>query len=109
MGRGNPMEKQYYIYIITNKRNTVLYTGITNDLKRRIYEHKENLVDRKPSMDWESLRKDLMKYGMKHCTLTCQMPVESSSACQNASNGVEPVRALKSYKSSKKKASLLVN
>ena len=34
-----------YIYILTNKNNTTLYTGVTNDLKRRIYEHKEKLVD----------------------------------------------------------------
>lgn len=39
------MDKQYYIYIMTNKYNTVLYTGITNDLKKRIYEHKEKLVE----------------------------------------------------------------
>ena len=39
------MRRQYYIYIMTNKNNTVLYTGITNDLKRRVYEHKEKLVD----------------------------------------------------------------
>ena len=39
------MKRQYYVYILTNKHNTVLYTGITNDLKRIIYEHKEKLVD----------------------------------------------------------------
>ena len=38
------MDKQYYIYIITNQNHTVLYTGITNNLKRRMYEHKEKQV-----------------------------------------------------------------
>ena len=38
------MGNQYYVYIMTNKNNKVLYTGITNDLKRRIYEHKEKFV-----------------------------------------------------------------
>jgi putative endonuclease len=39
------MGKQYYVYIMTNRNNTVLYTGVTNNLIRRIYEHKEKLVD----------------------------------------------------------------
>lgn len=34
----------YHVYIITNKYNTVLYTGVTNNLVHRIYEHKEKLV-----------------------------------------------------------------
>ena len=37
------MDKQYYIYILSNKNNTVLYVGITNNLVRRVYEHKNKL------------------------------------------------------------------
>jgi putative endonuclease len=39
------MKKQYYVYIVTNTGNNVLYTGMTNNLKRRIYEHKEKLIE----------------------------------------------------------------
>jgi len=38
------LDRQYYVYIITNQNHTVLYTGITNDLNKRIYEHKEKLA-----------------------------------------------------------------
>ena len=39
------MNKQYYLYIMTNNHNTTLYTGVTSNLKKRIYEHKQKVVD----------------------------------------------------------------
>ena len=38
------MNKQGYVYILTNPRNTVLYTGVTSNLQKRIYEHKTKQV-----------------------------------------------------------------
>ena len=37
--------KKGYVYIITNKNNSVLYVGVTSDLVRRVYQHKNKLVD----------------------------------------------------------------
>ena len=38
-------DRQFHVYIITNKNNTVLYTGVTGDLKKRVYEHRHKLAD----------------------------------------------------------------
>lgn len=38
-------EKQSYVYIMTNKTNRVFYTGVTSNLQKRVYEHKEKLVE----------------------------------------------------------------
>ena|SRR5271157_2549344 len=40
-----PDMNDYYVYIICSKRNGTMYTGVTSDLVKRIYEHKSNLVD----------------------------------------------------------------
>jgi len=52
--------------------------------------------------DWETLRGDIKEYGLRHSTLTAQMPSESSSVVSNATNGVEPPRDYLSVKKSKK-------
>ena len=62
----------------------------------------DNVVPHKQRMAWESLRKDIAKYGLRHSTLSAQMPSESSSVVSNETNGIEPPRALLSIKKSKK-------
>jgi putative endonuclease len=39
------MNKQYYVYIMTNAKHTALYTGVTNNLRKRVWEHKEHFVE----------------------------------------------------------------
>jgi len=38
------MDKQFYVYIMTNKSHSVLYTGVTSNLKKRIYQHREKMA-----------------------------------------------------------------
>ncbi len=39
------MSKTYYVYILSNKRNGTLYIGVTGNLEKRIYEHRNNLIE----------------------------------------------------------------
>ena len=48
-----------YIYILTNDNRTVLYTGVTSDLKRRVYEHKEDVTK---GFAWKYNAKNLVYY-----------------------------------------------
>ena len=52
--------------------------------------------------DWEGLRASILKHGLRHSTLSAQMPSESSSVVSNATNGIEPPRGFLSIKKSKK-------
>lgn len=52
--------------------------------------------------DWETLRKSILEHGIRHSTLSSQMPSESSSVVSNATNGIEPPRGYLSVKKSKK-------
>ena len=52
--------------------------------------------------DWESLRVSILEHGLRHSTLSAQMPSESSSVVSNATNGIEPPRGYLSIKKSKK-------
>jgi len=61
----------------------------------------DEIVNRKLSCDWVSLRKDITEHGLRHSTLSAQMPSESSSVVSNATNGIEPPRDFLSVKKSK--------
>ena len=62
----------------------------------------DGLVPNNLSLDWEALRADCLKYGVRNSTLSAQMPSESSSVVCNATNGIEPPRGYVSVKKSKK-------
>jgi ribonucleoside-diphosphate reductase alpha chain len=62
----------------------------------------DEIVTRKLSFNWEKLRKDIVETGLRHSTLSAQMPSESSSVVSNETNGIEPPRDYLSVKKSKK-------
>ena len=62
----------------------------------------DSIIKRKLSYDWTNLRNNIKSSGLRHSTLSAQMPSESSSVVSNATNGVEPPRDYLSVKKSKK-------
>jgi len=60
------------------------------------------IVENNLNYDWNSLRSNIKEYGLRHSTLSAQMPSESSSVVSNATNGIEPPRGYLSVKKSKK-------
>jgi len=67
--------------------------------------YKKDVDDITPNVlnyDWDTLRNDIKTHGLRHSTLSAQMPSESSSIVSNATNGIEPPRDFVSIKKSKK-------
>ena len=62
----------------------------------------DELVNPEYNYDWETLRSSIVEHGLRHSTLSAQMPSESSSVVSNATNGIEPPRGYLSVKKSKK-------
>ena len=62
----------------------------------------DELVPHDLSLDWGTLREAIRQFGLRHSTLSAQMPSESSSVVSNATNGIEPPRGYLSVKKSKK-------
>jgi ribonucleoside-diphosphate reductase alpha chain len=62
----------------------------------------DDIVPNKLNYDWSSLRASILEYGIRHSTLSAQMPSESSSVVSNETNGIEPPRDYLSVKKSKK-------
>ena len=62
----------------------------------------DEIVENTLAYDWDSLRDDIKEFGLRHSTLSAQMPSESSSIVSNATNGIEPPRDYLSIKKSKK-------
>ena len=81
-------------------QHTKYYDGILpiDTYKKEVDEIVENTL----AYDWDSLRDDIKEFGLRHSTLSAQMPSESSSIVSNATNGIEPPRDYLSVKKSKK-------
>ena len=62
----------------------------------------DDIVGKKLNHDWKALRSSIKEHGLRHSTLSAQMPSESSSVVSNATNGIEPPRGYLSVKKSKK-------
>ena len=62
----------------------------------------DDIVPNELNCDWDNLRANIQEYGLRHSTLSAQMPSESSSVVSNATNGIEPPRDYISTKKSKK-------
>ena len=107
------LSEHFQYYLIKATTNLAKEKGACGWSHRTKYHHGilpidtykkdvDGLVPNNLSLDWEALRADCLKYGVRNSTLSAQMPSESSSVVCNATNGIEPPRGYLSVKKSKK-------
>jgi ribonucleoside-diphosphate reductase alpha chain len=107
------LTERFQYYLLKASNNLAKVNGACIDFDRTKYaegqlpidhykKDVDELVPNNLKMDWEGLRKEIRIHGLRHSTLTAQMPSESSSVVSNATNGIEPPRDHLSVKKSKK-------
>jgi len=107
------LSEAFQYYLLRSSCNIAMEKGKCEGFERTKYadgllpidhykKEIDEIVPHKQRMAWESLRKDIAKYGLRHSTLSAQMPSESSSVVSNETNGIEPPRAMLQIKKSKK-------
>ena len=107
------LSEAFQYYLLRSSCNIAMERGKCEGFERTKYadgllpidhykKEIDEIVPHKQRMAWESLRKDIAKHGLRHSTLSAQMPSESSSVVSNETNGIEPPRAMLQIKKSKK-------
>ena len=111
-------EKQQY-YLIEASIELAKERGVCKDFKQSKYskgimpvdrynKNVDEFLDSEHKLDWDKLRALVLKFGMRHCTLSAFMPCEASSVVQSSTNGFEPIRDLVVYKESKTALTIVV-
>ena len=109
----NELTEAFQYYLLQSSNNIAKEKGSCEWFKKTKYSkgimpvdtYKKDLdkiITDKLKLNWNKLRENIKKYGLRHSTLSAQMPSESSSVVGNATNGIEPPRAYLSVKKSKK-------
>ena len=107
------LSESFQYYLLKASNQLAKEKGWCNDFGRTKYadgilpidtykKDVDEISNIKYEHDWESLRASILEHGLRHSTLSAQMPSESSSVVSNATNGIEPPRDYLSIKKSKK-------
>jgi len=107
------LTESFQYYLLKSSNQLAREKGACTDFNRTKYfegllpidtykKDVDEISSVKYNHDWESLRASIVENGLRHSTLSAQMPSESSSVVSNATNGIEPPRGYLSVKKSKK-------